>query len=92
MQLKNAVRAKYDEILLPIAMTLIVHEQRKHITFNAFFDNTMFHEIAHGLGLPHHSNSTYIMYGAAQSYDPQTEFQPSYKTYFNGGALPGPNR
>ncbi len=51
LQLKNAVRAKYDEILLPIAMTLIVHDQRKHITFNAFFDNTMFHEIAHGLGI-----------------------------------------
>ncbi|MCH7872630.1 MAG: hypothetical protein IID33_13105, partial [Planctomycetes bacterium] len=51
LQLKNAVRAKYDRILLPIAKTLIVYDQRKHITFNAFFDNTMFHEVAHGLGI-----------------------------------------
>lgn len=51
LQLKNAVRAKYDKILLPIATTLIAPDQRKHITFNAFFDNTMFHEIAHGLGI-----------------------------------------
>ncbi|MEL6845134.1 MAG: Zn-dependent hydrolase, partial [Bacteroidota bacterium] len=30
---------------------LIAEEQRKHITFEAFFGNTMFHEVAHGLGI-----------------------------------------
>ena len=51
LQLKNAMRAKFDHILLPIAEQLIVPEQRKHVTFNAFFANTMFHEVAHGLGI-----------------------------------------
>jgi hypothetical protein len=51
LQLKNAMRAKFDKILVPIADLLIVPEQRKHITFNAFFSNTMFHEVAHGLGI-----------------------------------------
>lgn len=51
LQLKNAMRAKFDYILAPIADELIVPEQRKHITFNAFFANTMFHEVAHGLGI-----------------------------------------
>jgi hypothetical protein len=51
LQLKNTMRAKYDQILVPIADLLIVPEQRKHITFNAFFSNTMFHEVAHGLGI-----------------------------------------
>ncbi len=51
LQLKNAMRAKFDKILVPIAEQLIVPEQRKHITFNAFFANTMFHEVAHGLGI-----------------------------------------
>ncbi|GAA5138719.1 dipeptidyl-peptidase 3 family protein [Thalassotalea piscium] len=51
LQLKNAMRAKYDAILAPIAETLIVPEQRKNVTFNAFFANTMFHEVAHGLGI-----------------------------------------
>lgn len=50
-QLKNAMRAKFDEILVPLADILIVPEQRKHITFDAFFANTMFHEVAHGLGI-----------------------------------------
>ncbi len=50
-QLKNAMKAKYDHILVPIANLLIDKDQRKHITFNAFFSNTMFHEVAHGLGI-----------------------------------------
>lgn len=51
LQLKNAMRAKYDKILVPIAQELIVPEQQKNISFDAFFANTMFHEVAHGLGI-----------------------------------------
>jgi hypothetical protein len=50
LQLKNAMQAKFDKILVPIAGELIPQEQLKHITFDAFFTNTMFHEVAHGLG------------------------------------------
>jgi hypothetical protein len=51
LQLKNAMRAKFDEILVPIAEALIVEDQQAHIKFDAFFANTMLHEVAHGLGL-----------------------------------------
>ena len=51
LQLKNAMQAKFDAIMLPIAETLIVPEQRQNVTFTAFFANTMFHEVAHGLGI-----------------------------------------
>ena len=51
LQLKNAMLAKYNQILVPIAEELIAEDQRKHITFDAFFGNTMFHEVAHGLGI-----------------------------------------
>jgi len=51
LQLKNAMRAKYEKILEPIADVLIDEAQREHITFDAFFSNTMFHEVAHGLGI-----------------------------------------
>jgi len=51
LQLKNAMRAKFDKILVPISKVLIDESQRKHITFDAFFANTMFHEVAHGLGI-----------------------------------------
>jgi len=51
LQLKNAMQAKFEKILVPIAETLIDETQRKHVTFDAFFSNTMFHEVAHGLGI-----------------------------------------
>lgn len=51
LQLKNAMKAKFDKILVPIADVLIAEDQRQHITFDAFFSNTMFHEVAHGLGI-----------------------------------------
>jgi hypothetical protein len=51
LQLKNAMLAKYNQILAPIAGTLIAEDQRKHVTFESFFGNTMFHEVAHGLGI-----------------------------------------
>ncbi len=50
-QLKNAMKAKFDKILMPISEMLIAEDQRKNITFDAFFANTMFHEVAHGLGI-----------------------------------------
>jgi hypothetical protein len=51
LQLKNAMQAKFDRILVPIANLLIAEDQRPYITFDAFFTNTMFHEVAHGLGI-----------------------------------------
>jgi hypothetical protein len=51
LQLKNAMRAKFDQILVPIADRLVAADQRKHIQFDAFFANVMFHEVAHGLGI-----------------------------------------
>jgi len=51
LQLKNAMRAKFDKIVEPIADVLIDESQREHISFDAFFANTMFHEVAHGLGI-----------------------------------------
>ncbi|MEI7662414.1 MAG: Zn-dependent hydrolase [Bacteroidota bacterium] len=51
IQLKNAMRAKFDNILVPISKVLIDPAQRKNIRFDAFFSNVMFHEVAHGLGI-----------------------------------------
>jgi hypothetical protein len=51
LQLKNSMRAKFDKILVPIANVLIAADQQRHVTFDAFFADTMFHEVAHGLGI-----------------------------------------
>ena len=50
-QLKNAMRAKFDKIMVPISAELIDKSQQEYLKFDAFFANVMFHEVAHGLGI-----------------------------------------
>lgn len=69
LQLKNAMKAKFDKILVPISNLLIAEDQRKNITFDAFFENTMFHETAHGLGIKYLIN------------DPGTEVDAALKEF-----------
>jgi len=68
LQIKNAMRAKFDAILGPIAAQLIVPEQRAHVTFEAFFANTMFHEVAHGLGIKNTLNDRGTVRHALQDH------------------------
>ncbi len=56
LQFKNVMRAKFERILKPIADVLVAEDQRRHITFDAFFQDVMFHEVAHGLGIKHTVN------------------------------------
>ena len=51
LQLKNAMQAKFENILVPIADVLMTPESAEHIKFDAFFANVMFHETAHGMGI-----------------------------------------
>jgi hypothetical protein len=51
LQLKNAIQAKFDATLLPIARELIAKDQLGNVKPDAFFANVMFHEVAHGLGV-----------------------------------------
>lgn len=51
LQLKNAMKAKFDNILAPISDVLMTPEARKNVKFEAFFANVMFHEVAHGMGI-----------------------------------------
>lgn len=51
LQLENVMQAKFDQIMLPIGKELITQDQQQNLTFDAFFQNTMFHEVAHGLGI-----------------------------------------
>lgn len=51
LQLKNAMKAKFDNILMPIAKEMMDPSQIQNIKFDAFFNNVMFHEVGHGLGI-----------------------------------------
>ena len=51
LQLKNAMQAKFEKIMMPIANLMICKEQLNNVKFNAFFSNVCYHEVAHGLGI-----------------------------------------
>lgn len=56
LQLKNAMQAKFEKIVDPIAEHLVDESQQEFVTFDAFFANVMFHEVAHGLGVKYTIN------------------------------------
>jgi hypothetical protein len=58
LQLKNSMKYKFDKILLPISDILIAEDQRHYVKFDAFFENVMFHEVAHGLGIKQTINNS----------------------------------
>jgi len=67
LQLKNTMKAKFDNILVPISKIMIDPSQQKYVKFNAFFENTMFHEVAHGMGIKNTINGKGTVRDALQS-------------------------
>ena len=51
LQLRNVTQARFDALVQPVADALIAPEQHGHVRFDPFFLNTMFHEMAHALGM-----------------------------------------
>ncbi len=69
LQIKNSMKAKFDKILMPIAELLIDENLLKHIKFeDAFFQNVMFHEVAHGLGVRYTINQSQTVRDALGAY------------------------
>jgi hypothetical protein len=50
VMLRNMMDAKFQQILQPIAETVIAPEQLPHLTSESFFLHTLWHEMSHGLG------------------------------------------
>lgn len=75
LQLKNSMQAKFDNILMPISKLVIHPDQLKHVKFNAFFTNTMFHEVAHGMGIKKtvENDSITVRHALKEAYSPIEE-------------------
>ena len=48
--LRNMLRAKYDKILVPIAERVLGPEDAANLSFDAYFNEVLHHELSHGLG------------------------------------------
>ncbi|MBU0474383.1 MAG: peptidase [Bacteroidetes bacterium] len=50
VMLKNVHQAKFDKLLKPISEIVLNQSQWNFVTFDAFFNHTLMHEMSHGLG------------------------------------------
>jgi hypothetical protein len=50
VMLKNVHEAKFEKLLKPIAEIVLDSDQLKDVTFDAFFNHTLMHEMSHGVG------------------------------------------
>jgi hypothetical protein len=48
--LRNVLRAKYDQILVPIGERVLAPEDAQRVSFDAYFNEVLHHELSHGLG------------------------------------------
>jgi len=73
VMLKNTQEAKFHTVLQPISMIALTADDRKHISFDAFFTQILMHELMHGLG-PHN-----ITVGG-RATNVRQEFKDAYST------------
>ena len=50
VMLKNIAQAKFEKCWIPIVNTILAEEPLKHVSFDAYFNHVLMHEISHGLG------------------------------------------
>jgi hypothetical protein len=50
VMLKNVMRAKFDKCWMPIASTVLAPRPLSLVSFDAYFDEVLMHEVSHGLG------------------------------------------
>ena len=50
VMLRNILQAKFDKILVPIAERVLASEDLSRVSFDAFFNESLHHELSHGLG------------------------------------------
>ena len=50
VMLKNVARAKYDKCWIPIVNTILAEKPLDNVSFDAYFNHVLMHEVSHGLG------------------------------------------
>jgi hypothetical protein len=83
IQFKNSMKYKFDKILVPIAEILMSPEQQNYVTFDAFFENVTFHEVAHGMGIKNTINGKgTVRHALKEFYAPLEEAKADIMSLF----------
>ena len=75
VMLRNIIRTKFERILRPIAERIIDDSQLKYLSADAFFNETLFHELSHSLGpaFVNNDGQTEIRIALGADYSPLEE-------------------
>ena len=88
--LRNVIRAKYDQILVPIARLVMPADQAARVSFDAFFDEVLHHELSHGLGpgtIVKNGQKTEVRMELKELYSPLEEAKADVMGVYNILAL-----
>jgi hypothetical protein len=91
VMLKNISRAKYEKILVPIANIVLDPAHMEHVNFDSYFNFSLYHELAHGLGpgtitLPDGTRTT-VNQALQTLYSPIEECKADVMGMYNGAFL-----
>ena len=50
VMLKNIAQAKYEKCWIPIVNTILAEKPLENVSFDAYFNHVLMHEVSHGLG------------------------------------------
>jgi hypothetical protein len=86
VMLKNNIINKFEQILTPIANTLMKEKQMSFLDSEAFFNNVLFHELSHSLGpafVKNDKNKKEVRTSLGASYAPLEEGKADVMGIYN---------
>jgi len=86
VMLKNNIINKFEQILTPIANTLMKEKQMSFLDSEAFFNNVLFHELSHSLGpafVKNDKNNGEVRTSLGASYAPLEEGKADVMGIYN---------
>ncbi len=78
IQFKNIIQAKYEAITEPISKLILIDEQKKHVSSEVFFINSIFYEMANSLGIRNTINNKGEVRVALKDYFAITDYMKNY--------------
>lgn len=92
VMIKNLHEAKFEQLLKPISEIVLDSSQAEYITFDAFFNHTLMHEMSHGLGpgfIEVNGKSTEVKKELKETYSTMEECKADILGMFNNKFMIG---
>jgi len=78
IQFKNIIQAKFEAVTQPISKLILSEEQKKYVSSEVFFINSIFYEMANSLGIRNTINNKGEVRSALKDYFAITDYIKNY--------------